>query len=428
MINYNRLGYEIKRDLTNFSTKISKGLKRPQQKFVHQMLYGILAGNKVHLSEIARSLKEDIKLKKTIERLSRNLNSFEGKQTLMQDYLSLVKQHVKEDYAVIVIDNSDIAKPESRKMEALSEIRDGSTGEITKGYLTIEAAVLSETGKMPLPVYEKVFSAAEEGFVSETYENLCCLKNLSENFSSKCVRTLDRGFDANDYYRYFLKQGERFVIRAKKNRNVIYNGKTCNIMDAASKYKGNYRMDFKDKKGKTLHCKMSCIPVRLCEFPAKQLTLVAVYGFGAEPMLLLSNLKMQEKKRLCHIVGKVYLMRWRIEEYFKFKKQQFELEDLRVMSLQSIRNLNLLATLAAGYIGLTSSVHSESIYLKELKECSKRIYEIPKFIFYALGYAIERILSMSRKGINSLFPKKGKSQQLNLFEHFKIEDTGAFVF
>lgn len=55
------------------------------------MLYGILAANKVHLSEIVRSLKEDIKLKKTIE-----------------------------------------------------------------------AAVLSETGKMLLPVYEKMFSVAEK--------------------------------------------------------------------------------------------------------------------------------------------------------------------------------------------------------------------------------------------------------------------------
>lgn len=58
------MGYEIKRDLTNFSEKISQKLKRPQQKFLHQMLYGILAGNKVHLSEIARSLKESITLKK----------------------------------------------------------------------------------------------------------------------------------------------------------------------------------------------------------------------------------------------------------------------------------------------------------------------------------------------------------------------------
>ncbi len=53
MINYSRLGYEIKRDFTNFSQKISKGLKRPQKKFVHQMVYGILAGNKLHQSGVS---------------------------------------------------------------------------------------------------------------------------------------------------------------------------------------------------------------------------------------------------------------------------------------------------------------------------------------------------------------------------------------
>ena len=93
----------------------------------------------------------------------------------MHNYLGLVRQQVKDDYAVIIIDNSDIVKPASTKPEALSEIRDGSTGEITQGYLTIEAAVLSEKGKMPLPVYERVFSAAEKGFISETHENLCWL-------------------------------------------------------------------------------------------------------------------------------------------------------------------------------------------------------------------------------------------------------------
>ncbi len=90
MINYDRLGYEIKRDFTNFSVKISQKLKRPQQKFVHQMVHVILAGNKLHLSKIARSLKENITLKKTIGRMSRNLNAFDGKQAVMQDYLSLV--------------------------------------------------------------------------------------------------------------------------------------------------------------------------------------------------------------------------------------------------------------------------------------------------------------------------------------------------
>ena len=425
MINYSRLGYEMKRDFTNFSLRISKGLKRPQEKFVHQMIYGILAGNKLHLSEIARALKESITLKKTIDRLSKNLHAFDGKDSVMHNYLGLVRQQVKDDYAVIIIDNSDIAKPASTKLEALSEIRDGSTGEITQGYLTIEAAVLSEKGKMPLPVYEKVFSAAEKGFISETHENLCCLQSLTENFSSRCVRTLDRGFDANEYYRYFLKHGERFVIRAKKNRNVIYGGQTCNIMDVALRYKGAYRMDFKDKKGRTIRCKMSCIPVRLCEFPSRELVLAVVYGFGEEPMLLLSSLKMQEKKKLCHIITKVYLLRWRIEEYFRFKKQQFELEDLRVMSLQSIRNLNLLAMLAVGYISLATSVHKDSIFLAEIKECSKRIYGMPQFVYYAIGYALERVLSMSRSGISSFLPPRVKSQQITLFEYFKMADCAT---
>lgn len=53
------------------------------------------------------------------------------------------------------------------------------------------------------------------------------------------------------------------------------------------------KMDFKDKRGRSVQCKMSCIPVRLCEFPSKELVLTVVYGFGEEPMLLLSNLKMQ---------------------------------------------------------------------------------------------------------------------------------------
>ena len=66
-------------------------------------------------------------------------------------------------------------------------------------------------------------------------------------------------------------------------------------MDVAEKYKGNYRMDFKGRHGKKAACKVNCIPVRPCGFPEKELVLVAVYGFGAESMLLLSNLQMQEK-------------------------------------------------------------------------------------------------------------------------------------
>jgi len=409
MVNYNRLAGKLKEDLAVFSQKISREMKCPVKKFILQMLYGILESNKVHLSEIARSLEENTSLKKTIDRLSKNLSSFDGKENIMENYIQLVKKEINEKSSVIIIDNSDITKPCSKKMEALSDVRDGSTGEIKKGYLTIEAAVLSKGSKMSLPVYEKVFSATEKTFLSETDENLKCLHYLSANFRKTCVRTLDRGFDAKDYYRYFLDRDEKFIIRVKKNRHIIYKNKTCNIMDVAKKYKGNYCMDFMDKRGKKIQCKISYIPVKLCAFPQKDLVLVAVYGFGKNPMLLLTNMeihKTSQKKELCIIVTKVYLMRWRIEEYFRFKNHQFNFEDLRVMSLNSIRNLNFFATLAVGYLGIFYSENNGSPFMDRVFECSKRIYKIPKFVFYAMGYAFELIFSKTSSGIMNYFRKE----------------------
>ena len=54
--------------------------------------------------------------------------------------------------------------------------------------------------------------------------------------------------------------------------------------------------------------------------------------------------------------------------------------------MQSIRNLNLFATLVTGYIGIMSCEKDDTIFMLELKECSKRIFDVPKFIFYGLGY------------------------------------------
>lgn len=66
MIIFNRLSYELKRNIVRYFEKISTGLTRPQFKFVTQMLYGLLEGQKANLSEIARSLIDDITLKKQL--------------------------------------------------------------------------------------------------------------------------------------------------------------------------------------------------------------------------------------------------------------------------------------------------------------------------------------------------------------------------
>lgn len=214
MTNYTTLNSNLKRGILNFSEKISKKFSRPVMKFICNMIYGILASKSCLLSEIGRNLHESISIRKTVTRLSRNLNDFEDGEALFEEYLKAIKNRYN-DKSILIIDGSDITKSASTKLEDLCEVRDGSTGEIGIGYHTIGAAVLSDR-KLPYGVYSRIYSSGEKDFISEDNETLNCFGFLSRHFSKSNIRTMDRGYDCNKYYEYFIKNREKFIIRAKK--------------------------------------------------------------------------------------------------------------------------------------------------------------------------------------------------------------------
>ena len=412
MINYTTLNSNLKRGILNFSEKISKKFSRPVMKFICNMIFGILASKSCLLSEIGRNLNEKIALRKTVTRLSRNLNDFNDGEELFESYLKSIKNRY-DDKSVLIIDGSDITKPASKELEGLCEVRDGSTGEIGIGYHALGAAILSDR-KLPYGVYSRIYSSKEKDFVSEDNEVLKCFEYLSNHFSKSNIRTMDKGYDCNRYYEYFIKNKEKFIIRAKKNRNVIYKGKTLNILELTNRFKGKYKLEYKDKNGINRSVKISIIPIRLCEFKKTELNLVMVYGFGKTPMMLITNLK-NDDKRICTTICKVYLMRWRIEEYFKFKKQCFDFENIRVQSLKSIRNLDLLLTIAIGYVAEISG-KSDNIKLRaEIVRVSKRLFGIPDFIYYAVSDGIFEILKAVKSGIGRFFSLPVCNGQLSLF-------------
>jgi hypothetical protein len=416
MSDYTKLSYQLKRKIGIFSKKISVGLSRPKYKFIFQMLYGLAEAQSVLLSEISRALKEPITLKKTIDRLSRNLNSFSDRDLVFSNYLKVMKKECKSP-SVLVIDNSDIIKNYSEKQEFLCQIKDGSSGEIGNGYRTLDITALSQKEHMPLPVYTRIYSSTEDNFISEDTEILEGLKFLSKHYGKAPIRTLDRGYDANVYIGYFTKRSENFIVRLKSNRNVIFKDKTVNVLDLANRYKGKYLVKFKDKKGKMIESKITSLPVKLPAFPDKQFYLTVVYGFGRVPMLLLSNLQITDKI-LPTTIMKVYLMRWRIEEYFRFKKQQFSFENIRVQSIESIRTINLLLTVLIGLIGLMSEDQIANELVCKLIVISERIHEKANFIYYAIGDGIFTLLKKTRVGIREFLIKEKSppSPQLTLFK------------
>ena len=151
MVNYSILSSNLKRDLLRFSEGISTGLSRPQFKFIFQMIYGMLCSQSCHVSKIARALNENILLKKTIERLCRQLAAFTGYALLHNNYIKKIKACFN-DRTILVVDDGDISKPCSPKMDGIYAVWDGSTGAMSMGYHMLDVTAFTAEYKSPIGV------------------------------------------------------------------------------------------------------------------------------------------------------------------------------------------------------------------------------------------------------------------------------------
>ena len=124
MINFTTNTYEMKREIVNFSKKISEGSSKPENKFVTDMIYGIFKSKDILLSNIADALDEDTRKPFVLDRLSDNL-SLDLEENIDKNYCDLVMESLGEN-PVFLIDDSDVVKAKGNKFEDLGIVRDGS--------------------------------------------------------------------------------------------------------------------------------------------------------------------------------------------------------------------------------------------------------------------------------------------------------------
>ncbi|MCA1961653.1 MAG: hypothetical protein LDL33_12760 [Desulfomonile sp.] len=93
-----------------------------------------------------------------------------------------------------------------------------------------------------------------------------------------------------------------------------------------------------------------------------------------------------------------------VEDTIRFIKQSSNVEDIRVMTYQRLKNLAALVLAAAFFtaVGIGYKPKLQILALHALK-AAQRIFGIPDFRYYALADGIRAILSRSGQGI---LPKK----------------------
>lgn len=404
----------LKGQLSKFSGIISRGLKKPKQKLIKEILYGIQAAKDVKLSNIARTLKEEQALIKTEDRLSRNLDDEDFTDTINDEICRLAAPKITDDM-VIAIDPGDIRKRYAKKMEFLGKVYDGSEHEIGNGYHVCKAVASDAESKKVIPLYCEAYSLSAYDAKSENYQILKMIEMIFKHIGNKGIHAIDRGGDRGIIYERYLNRDKsaRFVIRLR-DRDLIHKGKRKNCLALAWRLKTPYETTlivYEDGKERRRKVSYNATEVRLPGYDNK-LYLVVVKGFGQKPMMLLSSCEVNRKKKesVWRIV-EYYLARWKCDESYRYIKQSYNLEDIRVRSYISIRNIVVLVLavsyFAAVYLG-------QSIKLKMMVEriflVSKRFFGIPSFFNYAIADGIFNLLYPDKTAL------KGKPNNIDDFQ------------
>jgi hypothetical protein len=397
-----RLAGKIKSQITRFAGRLTEGCPKVLRRLVGEMLYGIQAAEDVKVSNVARALGDTIPLIKTENRLCRNLARVDLTDRINR-FLMWEGAGAVQDDTVLALDLGDLTKQYAKAMENLATVRDGSTGELAKGYWLCEVIAAHPYGERILPLYGELYSCEAEGFESENAEMLRAIEQVSQATDKRGIWAIDRGGDRRKILIPLLDQQLRFVVRQDGDRHVLLSsGEKCSVSEAARRCATPIERSVdveRDGRRTRLTLHLGSMPVKLPERTYTPLWLVVIRGFGQEPIMLLTNLAPTKDREHAVWIADIYLTRWKCEEAYRFTKQAYRLEDVRVRSYVALRNVYALVTAALYFVSVVIGAKARlNLIFKRVCEKAKRFYEIATFYQYAVADGIHRLLFASPGG------------------------------
>ena len=381
---------------------MSKGVNKTTAKFVMDMQYGLAKGGSCLVSNIARSLDEDIKLNYTIDRLCDNLSNMyqDEKDIIWNNYLNEVSKNIDKENAVVLFDDSDINKEYSKKLEDLDRVIDASSQDkkIVNGYHVCEATVLSKNNKQPISIYSKIYSCKSNNFISKNTYTLESIKAAENLIGKNFIGVFDRGYDDNKIYKYMSDNKHQFVVRLDDERTLLFKGKRRSVDEVAKSRKGKISMKALFDNNEEYELMLSHTKAILSA-NKKEYTLVIVYGLSEKnPMKLLTNIEIKSKDDVIK-VARLYLSRWRIEEQFRGKKQEYDFENMRVRTLESMNNLNMMLTIHLGHIAILADKMDNKLLTIKILYASKSLKQNSIVWLSQIARGIKNILAFAHQGI-----------------------------
>ena len=136
--------------------------------------------------------------------------------------------------------------------------------------------------------------------------------------------------------------------------------------------------------------------------------------------MLLTSVAVKSSRVSLWFIVKGYLSRWMIEETIRFIKQCYNLEDIRVLQYDRLKNLVALVMSAAYFAAVWLGEKLRlAILCRRVAKLSKRFFGIPEFHYYALADGIRTLFARLGRWIPGHIPPDCANpgpKQLFLFE------------
>jgi hypothetical protein len=412
-----------------FVKKMSQGYDKVRKHFVGDMITGMIRSGSCLLSSISRTVRRrDVLPHSEEKRLSYEVNSKRWRsQGMVSNQRALIGRKYVDAETVVALDLSDINKEHGQAYEHLTQVHDGSTGEIVSGYWTIVIEAIKGKGRH-LPLLMKVFTDRLEGYKSQFEEVSKSVESVVKDFGTSGLWVMDRGFDSLRNFMYFNGLKLCFLIRGYHERIVeevegvpvklmqLIEQKTLRGVDPF------YKQYVVGSKGHRRSWQRREMKIRYDYFPVcmihgsdeeKQerarlhLYVIVIEGMGkaGERSFFFTNYPLGTLAD-CHRVVKKYAQRWSCEEAIRFVKQGFQLEDVRVQRYHAIQRMMEFCMVCYTFVCLfiERSTRYKRVFwwLHELTITGR---SRPRFAHYRILDAMQKMLNLDFISQNTVFAR-----------------------
>lgn len=314
------------KNLHDFFRPFGKVLSRPEYKKCFSSVKGMIQAKTVILSEIGRKTSASTLPKTFCEKVG----------TMLAGIVMLAEVQLRKFEGVplelLIVDESDCQRRHAEKIRGIINVRDGSTGDpYGKGYGLFSVVAKTKAGTYAPLVLERF---EEQNLTAEKIINKV-IGGLSPDHGG--IWTMDRGFDDRKIFDLLLDHEQQFLIRIDR--------------------RGSQRLLVVGEENEKhlvsiLTAHMGEIGYRRVTLPGRKEKLTLIHYHRKkyrEPIAILTTLTPKTIRQAKNI-AKLYLKRWKIEDYHRFVKTRLGLEEVMLQKPKRVDGLLALVLIASAFI------------------------------------------------------------------------------